>query len=153
MESIRNFIGFSLAAIAAYFSPIQNILLAVLCVLAVNFLMGLIAGVLVSKEPFSFRKAFYCFIEALVFFALIALIFFVGDKINNKEGALQCISGMTYALIYFYGVNIFKNLKRLLPSNKVIAFIYYVVSIEFVDKIPYLKEFLKIEGVNSKDGQ
>ena len=153
MESIRNFIGFSFAAIAAYFNPIQDILSAVFYILVINFIVGLFSGLLVNKEPFSFKKAFYCFIEALVFLSLIAVIFFIGDKINNRSGALQCISGITYALIYFYSVNVFKNLKRLFPKNKLIAFIYYVISIEFVDKVPYLKEFLKIEGVTNESKQ
>ncbi len=152
MESIRNFIGFSIAAIAAYFNPIQDILSAVLCILVVNFVVGLFAGILVNKEPFSFRKAFYCFIEALVFFSLIAIIFFIGDKIGNKSGALQCISGLTYALMYCYGVNVFRNLKGLFPKSRLIAFIYYVISVEFVDKVPYLKEFLRIEGFSEKNG-
>ena len=82
----------------------------------------------------------------MVYFALISFIFFVGDKIHNRAGALQCISAITYALLYFYGVNIFKNLHSLLPANTLIAFLYYVVSFAFVDKIPYLKEFLKIEN-------
>lgn len=151
MESIKSFIAFSLAALAAYFQPIQDILTAIVWILGANFALGLLAGILVNKESFDFRKAFYCIIEAVVFFALLSFVFIIGDKINNREGAIQCISAITYALLYFYGVNIFKNLKRLLPSSKLIAFIYYVISIEFVDKIPYLKEFLKIEGVVSND--
>jgi len=146
MDTIRNLFACTVAAVAAYFHPIQDILLAILVVLGVNFMLGLLSGVLMDKERFNFKKGFICFIEAAVYFALISFIFFVGDKIHNKDGALQCISAITYALLYFYGVNIFKNLHRLLPVNRLIAFLYYVVSFAFVDKIPYLKEFLKIEN-------
>lgn len=146
MDTIRNLLACSIAAIAAYFHPIQDIIMAILVVLAVNFILGLLSGILVNKEGFNFKKAFMCIVEGLVYFALISFIFFVGDKIQNRDGALQCISAITYALLYFYGVNIFKNLHRLLPANRLIAFLYYVVSFAFVDKIPYLKEFLKIEN-------
>jgi hypothetical protein len=146
MDTIRNLFACSVAAIAAYFHPIEDIIMAILVVLAVNFILGLLSGILVNKEGFNFKKAFICIVEGMVYFALISFIFFVGDKIHNRAGALQCISAITYALLYFYGVNIFKNLHSLLPANTLIAFLYYVVSFAFVDKIPYLKEFLKIEN-------
>ncbi len=146
MDTIKNLLACTVAAVAAYFHPIQDILLAILVVLGVNFVLGLFSGILVNNERFNFKKGFVCFLEATIYFALISFIFFVGDKIHNMSGALQCISAVTYALLYFYGVNIFKNLHRLLPANRLIAFLYYVISFAFVDKIPYLKEFLKIEG-------
>lgn len=87
-----------------------------------------------------------CGIEACVFFVIMASVFYVGDHIENKSGALQCITAITYTLIYFYSVNIFKNLKQLFPKSRAIAFIYFVISIEFVSKIPHLEKFLKQEA-------
>ena len=46
-----------------------------------------------------------------------------------------------YALIYFYGVNILKNLNRIFPKNRYIDFLYYVLSFEMIKKIPYLENY------------
>lgn len=146
MDNIRGLIVCSLASLAAYFHPIQNVLIGIFWVFLLNFVFGLLAGLVRNKECFEFKKAFMCIIEACVFFVIIASVFFVGDYIGNKEGALQCVTSITYVLIYFYTVNIFKNLKLLFPNNKPIAFIHYVISIEFVTKIPYLDKFLKLES-------
>lgn len=146
MDNIRGLIVCSLASLAAYFHPIQNVLIGIFWVFLLNFVFGLLAGLVRNKESFEFKKAFMCIIEACVFFVIIASVFFVGDYIGNKEGALQCVTSITYVLIYFYTVNIFKNLKLLFPNNKPIAFIHYVISIEFVTKIPNLDKFLKLES-------
>lgn len=142
MDKVKDVIVCSVAALAAYFQPLHDVVLGVAWVFAINFICGLVAGKVVNNEQFVFRKAFMCFVEAMVLFALMASIFYVGDKVDNTAGALQCITGIVYALLYFYGVNIVRNLKALFPTNKLLAFIYYVVSIEFVNKVPYLNNFL-----------
>jgi hypothetical protein len=147
MDTVRSYVSCTVAALIAYFHPVENILIAVMSVLFANFLLGIISAKLVQHEKFDFKKGFMCFIEAFIFFALISFVFFVGDHIDKPEGALQCISAMTYVLIYFYGVNISKNLCRLMPENKVFKFIYWLISVEFINHIPYLRQFLKLDGV------
>lgn len=146
MDNIRGVLICSIAPIAAYFHPIQNVLSALLVLFTLNFIFGLLAGIIVNKETFQIKKAFMCGVEACVFFVIMASVFYVGDHIENKDGALQCITAITYTLIYFYSVNIFKNLKHLFPKSRAIAFIYFVISIEFVAKIPHLEKFLKQEA-------
>jgi multisubunit Na+/H+ antiporter MnhB subunit len=76
----------------------------------------------------------------------VCCIYWVGEHKGNPDGALQCVSFVTYSVIYFYSVNILRNVKSLLPSGtlgrRVISFLYYVVSVEFVKKIPYLATYL-----------
>lgn len=145
MEQIKNVIVWILAAVGSYFAPIQSIFLGVVWVFALNFLFGLLNGLIVKDEDFSLKKACICFLEATVLFVLMSSIFFVGEKIGNPSGALQCITGIVYALIYFYSVNILRNIKGIFPDNRLIAFLYMVVSIEFVKKIPYLATFTEKE--------
>ena len=76
-----------------------------------------------------------------MFYLIVGSVFLVGEKLNNINGALQCITGVVYAILYFYGTNTLRNLQKLFPDNKVVAFIYYVVSFEVVKKIPYLQQF------------
>ena len=93
------------------------------------------------------KKAFRCIIEAMVFFLLIAAIYFIGDHKGNPDGALQCVSFITYSIFYFYGVNILRNLKLMATSGtafyKVVSFLYYVVSVEFIKHIPFLTNYQK----------
>lgn len=145
MGDIKNFIVCSLAPVAAYFSPIENVLKAVLLLLALNFIFGLAADMLANKEPFKFKKAFACFIQAAIFAVIMACAFYIGDHMGNKGGALYCVSSFGCVLIYFYSVNVFRNLKLIFPNNRVYAFIYYVLSVEFITKIQYLDNYLKQE--------
>ena len=62
-------------------------------------------------------------------------------------GALQSVSFITYSVFYFYGVNILRNIKEILPNSsngyKVVAFLHYVLSVEFIKNIPYLTNYLQ----------
>lgn len=147
MDYIKNLIVGLITSLAAYLNPIHGEMQSLLYVFALNFLCGLIAGLLINKESFSFKKAWKCVVETTVLFVLICAIYFIGEHKGNAQGALQCVSFITYSVFYFYGVNILKNLKLILPTGsnawKVIAFLYYVVSVEFVKKVPYLTNYLK----------
>ena len=73
--------------------------------------------------------------------------YFIGEHKGNPEGALQCVSFITYSVFYFYGVNILRNIKEILPNSsngyKVVAFLHYVLSVEFIKNIPYLTNYLQ----------
>lgn len=142
MENIRSLAGCVISAVVAYFAPIESIFLGVAWVFVVNFVFGLLNGIVVKNEIFSFRKAFSCFVEAMVLYVLMATIFLVGDRIGNQSGAMQCITAVVYALIYFYAVNILRNIKGLFPGNKTIRFLYWILSIEFVKEIPFIGDYL-----------
>ncbi|MEG2150280.1 MAG: phage holin family protein [Bacteroidaceae bacterium] len=146
MEYLKNlFVGLQLG-IVAYLNPISGEIKSLLGVFVINFLCGLIAALLVNKESFNFKKAFRCVIEAMVFFLLVVCIYWIGEHKGNPSGALQCVSFITYSVFYFYGVNILRNIKLVLPNNsvgyRVVSFFYYVLSVEFIKNIPYLTAYL-----------
>lgn len=150
MENIKSlFIGI-ITGIVAYLNPIAGDIVAMLAVFALNFIFGLLAALFACNENFSFRKAWKCVTEATIFFVLVCSIYFIGEQKDNKEGALQCISFVSYSVFYFYGVNMLRNMKLLLPDSRTIAFIYDVVSIEFAKKIPGLSHYLGKQKMQSK---
>ena len=153
MDYIKNLIAALFTGLAAYLSPLSGELSSLLAVFLLNFFVGLLAGLIINKESWSFKKAFRCILEATAFLLLVCAIYYIGEHKGNPEGALQCISFVTYSIYWFYGVNILRNLKELLPEGstgyKVVAFLYYVVSIEFVKNIPYLNAYLS----NGKEAQ
>ncbi|MFS2596609.1 phage holin family protein [Bacteroides fragilis] len=140
------FVGL-LTGLAAYLNPISGDIKSLVILFFFNFLFGLAAGLLANNESFSLKKAFRCIIEAMVFFLLVAAIYFIGDHKGNPDGALQCVSFITYSIFYFYGVNILRNLKLMATSGtafyKVVSFLYYVVSVEFIKHIPFLTNYQK----------
>lgn len=150
MEYIRNFIVGLITGITAYLNPINGEIQSLLAVFFLNFVFGLLTALLANGEHFSFKKAWKCVLEATVLFVLICSIYFIGEHKGNAAGALQCVSFITYSVFYFYGVNIFRNLTILLPDTsiayKVVSFIYYIISVEFVKKIPHLQEYLSLNA-------
>lgn len=142
MEDLRTIIVVSLSSLMAYLSPINGILFAVTLAFVINFIIGYITGMRIDKEDFDFKKAFSCIKEACVFFMVVASVYTIGEHLNNSGEALMSISVVTYVVLYFYAVNVFKNLKRLFPNSQWIAFCYWLISFEFMKKVPFLESFL-----------
>ena len=148
METINNIknilIGLT-AALIAYLRPIQGDIFSLAWLFGVNFLAGLIADIL-NGGKWSNKKAWRCFVEMLIFFSLAAVIYTIGWHKGQADNALQCVSYVTYTMVYFYGVNILKNLKEIFPKDgvayKAVSFMHWVVSVEFVKKIPYLSAYM-----------
>lgn len=140
-DTIKNLIITITSVLIGYFAPLKDIVFVIFFVFLLNCIFGLIAGVGVQGEKFSLKKFFRCILETLVFYVIVLSIYLVGEKMGNSEGAVQCISGVVYAIIYFYAVNILRNAHKLLPKSKGIKFLYYVLSFEIIKKIPYLQQF------------
>lgn len=151
METIKAAIVGAFSALAAYLSPISSVLFSILYVFLLNFAFGYLSG-LAKGESFSLRKAFTAVKEASIFFLVVASVYIIGEKMGDNKGALQCITAVTYAITYFYAVNIFKNLSKLFPSSRGISFLYYVLSMEFIKKIPFMENFVKQEKADGKEG-
>lgn len=153
MEYLKSLIVGLITGVAAYLNPISGEIKSLVAVFAINFLCGLLTALLINHESFSFRKAWKCIVEATVFFMLVCVIYWIGEHKGNPTGALQCVSFITYSVFYFYGVNILRNLKAILPNGsngyKVIAFLHYVLSVEFIKNIPYLTNYLQKGGQNN----
>lgn len=138
---IKNLLVTLFSVTLAYFAPISDMVFVIFFIFLINMMAGLVSGIVVDNEPFNNKKFFHCIVETCVFYLIVGSVFLVGEKLNNINGALQCITGVVYAILYFYGTNTLRNLQKLFPDNKVVAFIYYVVSFEVVKKIPYLQQF------------
>lgn len=137
----RNAIVTLLSVTLAYFAPISDMVFVIFYLFLFNMLAGMIAGMVVNDEAFKLKKFFHCILETFVLYVIVLSVFCLGEKMHNTDGAMQCISGIVYAIVYFYSVNILRNLKLLLPDSRPISFLYYVVSFEIVKRIPYLQNF------------
>ena len=148
--SIRNLLASVLSVMFAYFAPIQNMVFVIFFVFAINCMAGMIAGIVAKHERFNLKKFFHCMLETFVFYVIVLSVFTIGEKMRNLDGAIQCITGVVYAILYFYGVNTLRNLNILFPESKVIRFLFYVLSFEVVKKIPYMQQFINKEKEGGK---
>jgi len=134
-----------MSGVAAYFLPIQPFVFVIILAFMLNFFAGLSAGFLVNNESFDFKKAFWTLIEMATYLVIVAASFSIGDKMNDRDAVLKAIYGVTYAFIYFYAINILKNLKRMFPESRAISFLHFTLSLEFIKRIPFMTDFLKYE--------
>jgi hypothetical protein len=121
IENIRSLcVGIAIAVIA-FLKPIEGELTSLMIVFFLNFFFGYLSGMIANHEDFSIKKALRCGAEATVFFILCCAIYTVGQMKHQYEGALQCVSFVTYVVLYFYALNILKNLKKKLRKNTIIS--------------------------------
>lgn len=150
IEQIKNLIVGIVLAVVAYLKPIEGELWSLFLVFFLNFLFGYLSGMIANGEEWDFKKALRCVGEATVFFVLCTAIYAVGRLKGQMDGAVQCVSFVTYLVIYFYGLNILKNCKKIFKKDTapwhVVSALYFVLRLKFVESIPFLSDYL-----NTKD--
>ena len=76
---------------------------------------------------------------------------------RNEGGAVQCISYICYVALYIYGTNIIRNLRKCVIEGsalyRILDIIYFVLTFEFIKKIPYLKEYYETLNQNKKENE
>jgi len=146
-----------MVAIVAFLKPIEGELSSLFLIFFLNFFFGYLTGSIASGEKFNFKKAFRCIGEATVFFILCLAVFMLGKFKGQQQGALQCVSFITYVIIYLYSTNILRNLRKLFKKDTtpwlVVSFLYYVLRFKFVERIPYLSEYLNINKEVSNESR
>lgn len=144
------------SALGSFFMPITDYMIAILMLLGVNFLSGWIEDELHGKG-WKWKKAFKTFYECFVMVAIGACLFVIGHYMHKDANTIQCLSMIYFAAIWFYSVNILNNWKKILPSDttlhRFVSFLHFVVSLQFVEKVPYLKAFLMQEAKEKENKQ
>lgn len=149
IEQIKNMVVGILIAILAYLEPIEGELQSLFIVFFLNFLFGYLSG-MVKGEDFDLKKALVCIGHATIFFVLCAAIYVVGRLKGQMAGAVQCVSFITYLVIYFYGLNVLRNCKKIFkdgtPPWHVANTIYYILRFKFIEHVPILKSYLDTQN-------
>ena len=143
-------------AVLAFLKPVEAELWTLFLIFFLNFCFGYLSGMIANNEEWDNKKALRCVGEATIFFILSVAIYIYGVLKHQEQGALQCISFITYVVTYFYGLNILRNLKKIFKEGTtpwyVVSFLYYILRFKFIEKIPFLSEFLNINGKEVSDG-
>lgn len=159
IDQIKAVLLMVISALSGFFMPIHDLVVAILILLGVNFMSGWIEDCL-HADGWKWKKAFKAFYECCILCGIGAFIFVMGHYMHRQDGSIQCLTAIYFAAIWFYSVNILNNWKKILVKGttiyRFVSFLYWVVSMKFVEKIPYLSEFInteKKEAKNEGDGK
>lgn len=134
----------AVGAVFAMLSPIMDFIYAMLFLLSVNFAFGLIAARF-EGERWSWKKAGMFFVMAAIFFAIVVSIFILGRFLHCEDRAVGAVQYVCWATTYFFGTNILKNWRSILTEgstwHKLVDFLYYILSAEFIEDLPYFKRY------------
>lgn len=146
MDEIKGVVLIVVSALSGFFMPIQDFMIAILVLLGVNFVSGWLEDEL-HAQGWKWKKAFKTFYECCIMLAIGAFVFVIGHFMHRESSALQCLTAIYAAGVWFYSVNILNNWKKILPAGttlrRFVTFLHFVVSMKFVERIPYLKAFLQ----------
>lgn len=133
----------SILAMLSYFEPVGNMILAITIIFVVDIVFGIASGRKLAKENISFKKGMAAIKVFGVYIFVITLLYAMGNLMSDSEMMLYVVKTISWVTIYFYVINLTKNLKRLFPNSQCIKFIHWFLSVEFLDNIPPLKKFLE----------
>jgi len=117
ISEIKGVVMAILTALGGFFLPIIDFIVAILVLLGINFLSGWIEDEL-HGEGWRWKKAFKTFYECLVMCGIGAFIFVIGHFMHREDAAIL---------------------------HRFVNFLHFIISMQFVEKIPYLKAFLMQE--------
>lgn len=145
MGEIKGFLIATGAALISFFMPIGDFIVAMIILFIVNFCFGLLADI-VNGGGWDRKKAMQFFVQCLVFFMLAFCIFSIGEKMHAHDEAVSGVKYLCTIALWFFSVNIARNWMNITPResvfHKMAYFVYYVLSVQFVERIPFLKRFI-----------
>ena len=155
LEQIKNVIVGIVLSVLAYLRPIEGELWSLFLIFFLNFLFGYLSGMIANGEEWNNKKALRCVGEATVFFVLCTAVYAIGRLKGQMTGAIQCVSFVTYVVIYFYGLNVLRNCKKIFKQDTapwhVVSWLYYVLRFKFIEKIPFLSDYLNLAEPDKKN--
>jgi phage-related holin len=149
MNVIWKHLLFAAGCLAACFEPVGFLLRLV----AVLFFVDFLSGILKSRKrcgcwTLRSKRLRWSFVKMFVYMCVMSLTFYVCEAMQlARETALAAVKIQVWCIVYIEGLSIVENLHILFPNDKFLAFIHYLLSVEFLKYIPVLNNFLK-----EKDG-
>lgn len=144
MNEIKTIIVTFVGGVFTLLAPIENFMYAMLLLFGINFVVGVVSAI-VSKEPWSNKKALMFFVYCAVFLVMACSAFIIGHFMGEHEQAVAVVKILCYLAIYVFGVNIFRNLCIITPEHsqwhKLFSLCYYVLSVKFIERFSFIKKW------------
>ena len=133
----------AIMAMISYFEPVINMILAITIIFVTDIVFGIASGRKINKEKIDIKKGFAAIKLFGIYIFVITLLYAIGKFMCDETLILYVVKTISWVTIYFYITNLTKNFKRLYPKSNTIRFIHWFLSVEFLDNIPSLKNFLE----------
>ena len=155
LNEIRFLIVSVVSGVMGLLLPIKDFMYAMILLFAVNYVFGLVAG-LVAGEGWSMKKSMVFFYHCALFFAISAFLFLIGHFLHAEGEAVGCVKTLCGIAIYFYTTNVVRNWRSMLVKNttmyKVADAVYFILTMKVVERVPYVSEYLKAKK-GGEDGR
>lgn len=157
------FINILLGFLAVYTQNMAAVVVA--CILAISlvvidFITGVSASWFVDHRGIESKKLRWSFAKLLVYVMVIMATLAIGiflhlidNFITPTPGrsdiltlTLVCVKYEAYVVAWVEIVSNIENCLRIWPDNKLLKYIHFVVSVDFIKKIPNLANALKENG-------
>ncbi|MDR2382607.1 MAG: phage holin family protein [Prevotellaceae bacterium] len=145
MLSFWKYLLFVGTSVAAYFEPINGLLILVATLFIIDFITGVLKSVkLTGKLCLKSKKLRWSFVKMLVYMAVMAVTFYVCEAMNlSSETSISVVKVEVWMVVYIEGLSIVENLKAIFTNDKFLKFLHYMLSVEFLKYVPFVSKFLK----------
>jgi hypothetical protein len=154
MDASKNIIIVLICAALAYLEPIRGSIHVLTLFFFANLLVGTVCGLYGRGERFSLRKMMNAFVFIGTYLSIISALFYTGKEMGDIAIFMYIIKLITYSFLYLYARNICNCLCVLFPEHKAFKLLRWLLEVKFIDKIPYLSEFMNqtdnIRNVSAK---
>ena len=144
MNEVKTYVVTGIGALFVLMSPIHNFMVAMLLLFVTNFLFGLVAA-RAAGEKWDYKKALKFLWLCILFFIMVGMIFIVGYLMGERDQSAAAVKMVCWLALYIFGTNIIKNWHNLLTPGttwyKFVDLLYYILSIQFVEKLPFIKKW------------
>lgn len=137
--------------LASLFSPILDFMLAMVILLSINLFFG-VASAVASGEKWSWKKASMFIVFCGGLFFCFASMFAVGHFLHQDAEAALCVKYVCFIAVWVFGTNILRNWRKMLHKGtatyKFVDILLYVLTVQFVEKLPWVKKYQEEKGGN-----
>lgn len=147
---LKAFVTCLASFVFSYFHPIMGIIYLFFAFFAIDFITGLLASFSKGHKFRSFkaRESFFKFLIYIGAFSTLLAIGVELSKLGNVEDLDKVMTVLKLVIciaIWFEAKSNAENLKIIFPNNRFIAFMDYLLGVEFIKKIKWLDGFLDYE--------
>lgn len=155
LSEIKFLIVSIISGVMGMLLPIKDFMHAMILMFAINYVFGLIAG-LIAGEEWSLKKSMVFVYHCALFFAIATFLFLIGHFLRAEEEAVGCVKTLCGIAIYFYSTNVVRNWRSMLVKEttmyKVADAVYFILTMKIVERVPYVSEYLKAKK-GEEDGR
>lgn len=154
LSEIKIFVGIIISSVISLFTPIQDVVLAMLILFCVNGAFGLLADI-IDGNGWSNKKALSFLKQCFIFFGTLFSLFAIGHFLHEEDETFTCVKIICIITTWVFGVNILRNARQSCSNGssmyRLFDILYYIVSVQVVEKIPFVSNYIAARKSNNGD--